>query len=99
MWLNILSTETQLNNSCLVWFFFYLDVALMSMEPWSLAKWLQLLSGYIAKVHLPRVSRETRLSVNDKGDNVMIPAAAHRSPGIYLTVDENPGKSQLGDCR
>ena len=27
----------------------------------------------------------------------MIPGAAHRSPGICLTAEENPGKPQLGD--
>ena len=34
---------------------------------------------------------------NDKNDNEMIPEAVHRSPGICLTAEENPGKSQLGD--
>ena len=34
---------------------------------------------------------------NDKGDNVMIPGAVHRSPGICLTAEENPRKPQLGD--
>ena len=28
----------------------------------------------------------------DKGDNEMIPEAVHRSPGICLTAEENPGK-------
>ena len=27
----------------------------------------------------------------------MIPGAVHRYPDIYLTAEENPGKSQLGD--
>ena len=27
----------------------------------------------------------------------MIPGAVHRSPGICLTAEENPGKPQLGD--
>ena len=35
----------------------------------------QLLSGFLAKDHLPRVSRQSRLSTNGKGDNEMIPAA------------------------
>ena len=39
----------------------------------------------------------SRQSANDKGDNEMIPVAAHRSPGIYLTADEIPGKAQLRD--
>jgi hypothetical protein len=34
---------------------------------------------------------------NDKDDNEMFPGAVHRSPGICLTADENPGKPQLGD--
>ena len=41
------------------------------------------MSEFLAKDHLPRVSHQ---SVNDKGDNEMIPGAVHRSPGIYLTV-------------
>ena len=36
---------------------------------------------------------------NDKGDNEMIPVVVHISPGICLTAEENPGKSQLGDSR
>ena len=35
--------------------------------------------------------------VNDKVDNEMIPRTVHRSPGIYLTAEENLGKPQLGD--
>ena len=34
---------------------------------------------------------------NDKSDNEMILGAVHRSPGIYLTAEENPRKPQLGD--
>ena len=34
-----------------------------------------------------------------QGDNEMVPATMNRSPGIYLTAEENPGKSQLGDRR
>ena len=37
------------------------------------------------------------LVANDKGDNEMIPGAAHRSPGICLTAEENPRKPKLGD--
>ena len=47
----------------------------------------------------PRVSRQSRLSVSDKGDNDMISGAVNRSPGIYLKAEENPGKLQLGDSR
>ena len=35
---------------------------------------------------------------NDKGDNEMIMGAVHKSPGICITAEENPRKSQLGDC-
>ena len=52
----------------------------------------QLLSGFLAKGHLPRVSRQSRLSVNDKCDNEMIQEAVHRSLGICLTAEENPIK-------
>ena len=47
----------------------------------------------------PRVSLQSRLSGNDKGENEMIPGAVHRSPGIYFSSEENPGKPQLGDSR
>ena len=30
-------------------------------------------------------------------ENEMIPGAVHRSPGICVSTEENPGKSQLGD--
>ena len=53
----------------------------------------QLLSGFVANDHLLRVSRQSRLTVTDKGDNEMIPGALHKSPGIYFTVEETPGKS------
>ena len=33
---------------------------------------------------------------NYKDDNEMILGAVHRSPGICLTAEENPGKPQLG---
>ena len=48
--------------------------------------------------HLPRVSRQSRLSTIN-GDNEIIPGAVHRYPGIYLTADENLGKPQLGENR
>ena len=47
----------------------------------------------------PLMSCQSRLSINDKGNNVMKPWAVHRPPGIYLTAEENPGKPQLGDRR
>ena len=34
---------------------------------------------------------------NDTGDNEVTPGAVHKYLGIYLTVDENPGKHLLGD--
>ena len=55
------------------------------------------LSGFLAKGHLSRVSRQYRLSATIKGDNEMIPAAVHRSPDIYLMTEGNSGKPQLGD--
>ena len=48
---------------------------------------------------LPRVSRQSRPSANDKGDNEMKLVALHRSPSIWLTTEETPGKPQLGDRR
>ena len=35
--------------------------------------WHQLMYGFLAKGHLSRVSRKSRLQANDKGDNEMIP--------------------------
>ena len=57
----------------------------------------QLLSGLLDNGHLPRVSSQSRLSANDKGDNEVKPRTVHRSHGIYLRVEENPGNYQLGD--
>jgi hypothetical protein len=54
----------------------------------------QPLSGFLANDHLPRMSR---MSANDKGDNEMTLGAVYRSPGIYLTDEENPRTPQLGD--
>ena len=34
---------------------------------------------------------------NDKRDNEMILGAVHRSPGIFLTAEENLRKPQLGE--
>ena len=67
------------------------------MEPWGAAKKTllvrrcqQLLSGFLAEGYFPRVSRQSR-------DNEIISGAVQRSPGIYFTTEENPGKPQLGD--
>jgi hypothetical protein len=58
----------------------------------------QLLSGFLAKRHVPRVSLQSLLSANDS-DIEIIPRTVHRSPGIYLKVEENIGKPQLADRR
>ena len=42
------------------------------------------------------MSRQSRLSANDKGDD-MIPGAECRSPGICLLAEENLEQPQLGD--
>ena len=44
----------------------------------------------------PSVASITSVA-NDKDNNEMIPGAEHRSPGICLKVEENPGKPQLGN--
>ena len=51
------------------------------------------LSGYLAEGQLLRVSRQSHLSTNDKGDE-MIPGVVHRLPRICLAAEENPGKPQ-----
>ena len=52
------------------------------------------MSGFLAEGHLSRV---LRLFANEEGDNEMIPGTVHRSPGMCLTAEENPGKTQLGN--
>ena len=42
----------------------------------------------------PSVASVTSVA-NDIGDNEMILGAGHRSPGMYLTAEENPRKPQL----
>ena len=59
----------------------------------------QLLSEFLPKGHLPRMSLQSYIPANDMGDNGMIPGAVHRSPGIYFTAEENSGKAQLGNHR
>ena len=71
------------------------------MESWGEAK-----KSYKATVAVPpatvRVPNQRPLApsvksvtsfANDKVDNEMIPRTVHRSPGIYLTAEENLGKS------
>jgi hypothetical protein len=48
----------------------------------------QLLSGFLVNVHLLRVSFQSLLSANDKGDNNVKPGAVHRSPDISLRLSE-----------
>ena len=56
----------------------------------------QLLSGFLAKGHLPRVSSQSRRSLMIRVI-MNYPGAVHRSPGICLTAEENPRKPQLGN--
>ena len=51
------------------------------------------LSGFLAKDHLPRVSRQSRFSSNDKDDNDLIQRTVHRSPGVYVMAEEKPRKT------
>jgi hypothetical protein len=37
------------------------------------------------------------LSTNDIDENKMLPGDVHRSPGIYLTAEENPEKCKPGE--
>ena len=50
----------------------------------------------VQKALTPSVTSVTSVA-NNKGHNEMIPGAVYRSPGIYLTAEESPGKPQLGD--
>ena len=65
------------------------------MEPWAAAK-KKLLVSVAVPPALVRVPSQRPLApsvasvANDKGDNDMILGAVHRSPGIYLTAEENP---------
>ena len=53
------------------------------------------LPWFLGKRHLLRVSQQSRLAANDKGNNEMIPGDVHRYTGIF--IEENSGKPQLGD--
>ena len=53
----------------------------------------QLLSGLLPKDNLLRVSHQSRLSANDKGDNEAKLGCVHRSPGIYATSKEKLRKT------
>ena len=52
------------------------------------------LSGLLANGHLLRVSFLSSLSA----DNDVISGAVHRSHGICLMADEDPGKRHIGNC-
>ena len=58
---------------------------LLFMEPWAAAKNASRSQQLLSEFYLPRVSRQSRLSANNKGDIEMIPETVHRYPGIYLT--------------
>ena len=45
----------------------------------------------------PSVTSVISVSINDKDANVLISGTVRRSPGFYITAEENPGKPQLGD--
>ena len=51
----------------------------------------QLLPDFQANSHLPQVSHQSYPLV-DKGDTEMTLGAVHKSPAIYLMVEEIPGK-------
>ena len=57
----------------------------------------QLISGFLAKGRLPRVSRKSRLMTNVKDLNEVKRETVHRSPGMYLMSEENPGKLNFED--
>jgi hypothetical protein len=46
--------------------------------------------------HLPRVSRQSLISANDKGDRAET-GAVYRPLGIYLTVEETPSARRPSD--
>ena len=50
----------------------------------------QLLHVFLANEHLSPVSRQSRLSDNDKGNNQVKPGVMHRSHGIYLMAEKTP---------
>ena len=67
---------------------------LLPMEPWAAAK--KKLSVSVAVPPAPvRAPSQRPLApsvtsvANDKGGNEMITGAVHRSPGVYLTAEEN----------
>ena len=60
------------------------------MEPWVAAKkTFSPVRVPSQRPLAPSVASVTSIA-NDKGDNEIILAAVHRSPGICLTAEENP---------
>ena len=57
------------------------------------SRWHQLLSGFVASDNLPRLSRQSRLSANDKGDNEMIPGTVHSLLAFALQLRKTPETS------
>jgi hypothetical protein len=53
----------------------------------------QLLSAFLEKDHLPRVSRLARLSANDEGDNETIPGLCTELLEFTLGLRKSPDKS------
>ena len=53
-------------------------------------RYQQVMSRFLANGPLPQMSRQSRLSTNDKGDNEMISGVVHKFSGIYLTAEETP---------
>ena len=74
--------------------YFYIDL-LFSMEPWAAPQKKNYYggsTGFPGNGYLLRVSRQSRLSANNKGDNEMILGAVHRSSSNYHTAEENSRK-------
>ena len=53
--------------------------------------------AFLAKDQLPRMSRQSRLSANEKRENDMTPEVVDRYPDIRLTAEKNRRKPRLGD--
>ena len=54
------------------------------MEPLAAARGALSYPRFLAKCHFPRVSCQSSMLVNDKGDNEIIVEATLRFPGVYL---------------
>ena len=76
------------------------------MEPWATAKKKEVLASVAVPPAFVRFPSQRSLApsvasvtsvTNYTGDTEMTPEAVHRSPGIWLTAEENAVKPQLGD--